>query len=139
MVLGTPTAMAPEQVAAQREAIGPWTDVWGLGVVLYEISTGRRLADWPSTPPEWLQPGHTVEWEFHEIVLRLAARDPSRRHRDARDLRDELMLLRGGRSVRQLRARERRNRLLTRLAILVSVMGLLGWAVTAVWPIFRQS
>ena len=125
--VGTAGYIAPEGPGL------PPADLYSLGMVLYEISTGRRLADWPSTPPEWLEPGHTVEWEFHEIVLRLAARDPSRRHRDARDLRDELMLLRGGRSVRQLRARERRNLLLTRLAILVSVMGLLGWVVTAVW------
>ncbi|MEY4692481.1 MAG: hypothetical protein RIT19_2806, partial [Verrucomicrobiota bacterium] len=124
--VGTAGYIAPEGPGL------PPADLFSLGMVLYEISTGCRLADWPATPPEWLQPGHTVEWEFHEIVLRLGARDPSRRHRDARALRDELMLLRGGRSVRQLRARERRARMLTRLAILASVLGLLGWAVAAV-------
>ena len=39
-VSGTFPYMAPEQLRSQ--AVGPWTDVWALGVVLYELSTGRR-------------------------------------------------------------------------------------------------
>jgi len=40
-VLGTPAAMAPEQVLGERDKLGPWTDVWGLGVLLYEALTGE--------------------------------------------------------------------------------------------------
>ena len=40
VVVGTPLYMAPEQVTAERQAQGPPTDVWALGVMLYEALAG---------------------------------------------------------------------------------------------------
>lgn len=44
-VIGTPRYLSPEQVMAEHEKIGPTTDIYALGVVLYECLTGIRPFD----------------------------------------------------------------------------------------------
>jgi eukaryotic-like serine/threonine-protein kinase len=45
VVVGTPQYMSPEQARDHRDLIGPHTDVWGVGIVLYECLTGRPPFD----------------------------------------------------------------------------------------------
>lgn len=41
---GSPAYMAPEQAEGRSHLIGPWTDVFALGAILFEILTGRRFS-----------------------------------------------------------------------------------------------
>lgn len=42
-MIGTPVAMAPEQILGKSEELGPKTDVWALGVLAYQLLSGGRL------------------------------------------------------------------------------------------------
>lgn len=94
-VMGTPDYMAPEQVRGQP--VGPATDLYALGVVMYEMVTGRRpfegdnpmavavqrLATRP-TPPRDHVPGLDPRWDA--AILRCLALEPVDRFASASDL-----------------------------------------------------
>jgi hypothetical protein len=91
--VGTPAYMAPEQAASEADRLGPWTGLYSLGVVLYEMLTGRPpfrgsgpavlaqlLHDEPP-PPRQLRPD--LDPTLDAIVLRSLQKDPLSRYQDA--------------------------------------------------------
>ena len=104
MIVGTLPYMAPEQIQG-REA-DQRSDVFSLGVVLYEMATGKRpfrgesfadlasaiLRDRPSRVTELREdlPGH-----LGRVIRRCLEKDPDRRYQTARDVRNELQDLAG--------------------------------------------
>ena len=76
MIIGSPAYMAPEQARGDNRSVGPGTDVWALGAILYECLTGRPpftgantlevlrgiLHDEPAAPARALQSGSRGTW-----------------------------------------------------------------------------
>lgn len=99
-VFGSPAYMAPEQVEARHQEIGPATDIYALGVILYQCITGRRpfegsvasvfgqIVSSPPVPPIKLRPG--LPAEIDQICMRAMAKSPADRHSSAAKLAEDL-------------------------------------------------
>jgi serine/threonine protein kinase/tetratricopeptide (TPR) repeat protein len=100
-VLGTLRYMSPEQALAKRVVIDGRTDIYSLGVTLYEIltlrpafdgrdrqETLRKIAETEPMPARKLNPA--VDGDLETIVLKAMSKEPSGRYATARDLADEL-------------------------------------------------
>lgn len=91
-IAGTPAYMAPEQL--RSGAATAQTDIFSLGLVLYEIFTGKRAADM-TLPPDPARPGSDssvrtpsslvgeIDPAVERVILRCLERDPARRPQSA--------------------------------------------------------
>jgi serine/threonine protein kinase len=91
--VGTAAYMAPERL--ERERGGVASDLWSLGVVLYEAATGTRsfLEDWRFLPARERRP--ELPAGLDGLILKLLAARPEKRPATAREVADELRALEG--------------------------------------------
>jgi WD40 repeat protein len=102
----------------------PAADVFSLGKVLYEAVTGLDRHDYPRLPADFgALPDRKELLELNEILIRACDPASAQRYTDAAALLDDLLLLQAGRSMRRLRAAERR---LTRAVRIGTVLALIA-------------
>jgi serine/threonine-protein kinase len=102
-LLGTPGYMPPEQLRGEHERVGPASDVYALGAVLFEALTYQELHDRRSfadvvsstlrgavARPSVRSPDREVAPELEAIVVRATALDPAERWQSARDMHDAI-------------------------------------------------
>ncbi len=101
MLLGTPAYMSPEQASGRRNLVGPASDVYSLGCILYFALTGRSpfVAESPMelvmlvieqdpTPPRVLRP--SLDRDLEMIVIRCLQKPIDLRYDSADALADDL-------------------------------------------------
>ncbi len=145
-VVGTPTYMAPEQARGELAAVGPLSDVYAVGCMLYQLLSGRApYAEEPDVlsavrerAPRALDPGADAPAELVAIAERAMQREPGARYASMGELNSDLRAYFEGRVVgayesgglAELRKWFGRNRRLSAALLAVVLASLAGVGAT---------
>ena len=153
-VMGTPAYLSPEQVRGDSSEIDHRTDIYSLGVTLYEVLTRRKPFDGQTRdeilaticrgdPPAPRRLNPRIPIELETICLRAIEKDPARRHPSAAVLGEDLRRFSQGRPIlsrrvslpaKALRWAARHKALATAVVAIVAVGVLstaLAWSASA--------
>ena len=146
--IGSPAYMAPEQASGRLREHGPGTDVYALGVILYEILTGRpphrgetdletlrMIADLDPPSLRALRPG--LPRDLERTTLKCLEKRPGRRYSSTSELTADLLRYLDGKPVhaRPVSVWERAGKWARRRpmhAVLVLVVCIGGFATISV-------
>jgi WD40 repeat protein/tRNA A-37 threonylcarbamoyl transferase component Bud32 len=156
-IMGTPSFMSPEQAQGKVRGVGPRSDVYSLGAILYCLLTGRppfsgrdvlsvltQVITQDPTPPKQLNP--ELDKDLATITLKCLQKGPQGRYSSAKELADDLnRFLKNepirarpaGRSEKLWRWCRRKPlvaSLMAAIGMLVVLLLFTGSVVLALWP-----
>ena len=130
--VGTEGFLPPEGPISKQ------ADIYSLGKVLYEMSTGQDRMEFPELPTFL---GESEEkqglLELNLVFLKACQNDPHKRYRTAQEMYADLAILRSGKSLKNARAAERRLKKLTRVSLAAACVAILVGLGFYAWDQYR--
>ncbi|CAG0927223.1 partial Serine/threonine-protein kinase PknB, partial [Planctomycetaceae bacterium] len=152
-ILGTPTYMSPEQARGETETLNVQSDIFSLGVILYEVLclklpwTGKnseeileQVREEMPQPPSARDGEKNIPPDLEQLCMRCLEKDPRKRIQSTQDLIDNLRSWQEGRTLAAVQytfgqlfkkwlARHRKSVILGSIMVLLLIGGVVGTVI----------